>query len=177
VRPFNRIVRRHFGSMRTYTRGLLTLAALLMPQLAHADSDAYGDLGILYLKAYAVIYYVILCLFSVPLSLLLRGSKLMRVAIGFVTPLIGVGLGAMALIWLNRERHMHYLLDYMTSDRELVFFVISGIPMVVLFTSAAVSRAKAEALERSRVQYAEYLEREKGLAALAKANVQRANDA
>ena len=143
-----------------------------MPGLARADSDAAGELGIVFLFVYACVYYLILCLFSIPLSLLLRGSKLKRIAIGFVVPIIGIGLGALTIDWLNRKHYMYYV----DNDGTTLFFVISGIPMVLLVIWAIVSRARAEEFERSRVRYAEYLEREKAQAKLADANSRRAND-
>jgi hypothetical protein len=65
---------------------------------------------------------------------------------------------------------------YVNNDGNMVFFVISSIPIIVLLIWVFVARARAEAFERSRVQYAEYLAREKSLAKLADVNSRRAND-
>jgi hypothetical protein len=151
------------------TPNKLPVAALLMPGLARADAGA-GDLGTAVAVAYACIYYLVLCLFSIPLSLLLRGSKLKRIAIGLVVPIIGVGLGALTLAWLERmpwtfnwlelKPYMRYV-HYVTADREAVFYVISSIPMALLIIWVIVSRARASAFERSRVRYANFLKRAK----------------
>jgi len=52
---------------------------------------------------------------------------------------------------------------------------VSSIPVVLLLILASVLRARAIAFERSRVRYAEYLEREKTLKKLAEVNSRRAN--
>ena len=132
-----------------------------MPGLARADAGA-GDLGTAVMVAYACIYFLVLCLFSIPLSLLLHGSKFKRIAIGLVVPIVGVGLGALTLVWLERKpwtsdwlqlkpylRYVHYV----TTDREAVFYVVSSIPMVLLIIWVVVSRARAAAFERSRIGY------------------------
>ena len=71
--------------------------------------------------------------------------------------------------------HAHYMY-YVQDDAKMVFFLISSIPIVLLVIWVIVSRARAAAFESSRVQYAEYLEREKSLAKLAEANARRVND-
>ena len=152
--------------MRRHGPSSITVAALLVPGLAHADTGGGGEWVIAVLFVYACIYYVVLCLFSIPLSLLLGGSMFKRIAIGIVVPLIGIGLGAWIVATLDRMHYMYYV----DNDGNMVFFVISSIPIVFLVIWVIFSRARAEAFERSRVQYAEYLEREKALAKLADAN-------
>jgi hypothetical protein len=158
--------------MRRHSLGAISVAALLIPGLARADSDAGFELALVFGALYGCVYYVILCLFSIPLSLLLRGSKFKRIGIGLVVPLIGIGLGALIAYWFELKHYLYYA----NLDQATVFLVISNIPMGLLIIWALVSRARAEAFERSRVQYAEYLEREKSLAKLVEANSRRAND-
>jgi len=158
--------------MRQHSLGSITVAALLMPGPARADTGGAGEWIIAVVFVYACVYYLVLCLFSIPLSLLLIGSKFKRIAIGLVVPLIGIGLGALIFNWLERKHYMYYV----TGDEEMVFIILSNIPMALLFIWVIVSRARAEAFESSRVQYAEYLEREKSLAKLADANSRRAHD-
>src|SRR5258706_11672174 len=88
--------------MRRHRPSSISVVVLLMPGLARADAGP-GDLGIAVFVVYACIYYLVLCLFSIPLSLLLRGSKFKRIIIGLVVPIIGVGLGALTLVWLERK--------------------------------------------------------------------------
>src|SRR5258706_13271245 len=91
--------------MRRHRPSSISVVVLLMPGLARADAGP-GDLGIAVFVVYACIYYLVLCLFSIPLSLLLRGSKFKRIIIGLVLPIIGVGLGELTLFWLQGRPSM-----------------------------------------------------------------------
>ena len=158
--------------MHRHTLGSISVVALLIPGLVRADTGGAGEWAIIGIVYYACIYYLVLCVFSIPLSLLLPGSKFKRITFGLVVPIIGIGLGALIVNWLERKHYMYYV----NNDGNTVFIVVSSIPIVFLLIWAIVSRVKADAFERSRVQYAEYLEREKSLAKLADANLRRAND-
>jgi hypothetical protein len=106
-----------------------------MPSLARADTGGAGELVLVFVVIYGCVYYVILCLFSIPLSLLLLGSRLKRIGIGLVVPLIGIGLGALIAYWLELKHYLYYA----NVDQETVFLVISNIPMVLLLIWVLVS--------------------------------------
>jgi hypothetical protein len=116
------------------------------------------------------VFYVGMCLLSIPVALLLRGSIFKRIALGLVAPLVGMVLAWFTVAWLQ---HMRYVDD---DETNFFFTVVAAVPVAGLLLWGMVSRERAAAFERSRVQYAEYLEYEKSLAKLAAANSRRAND-
>jgi hypothetical protein len=121
-------------------RGCIAIAALLAHGAAQADSDAMAAAALPILVAVGTVFYVGMCLVSIPFSLFLRGSIFKRID---------------------------------DDDTSFVFTVIAAVPVAGLLLWGMVSRERAAAFERSRVQYAEYLEGEKSLAKLAKENSER----
>ena len=148
----------------------IAILALLEHGPANADSEAMAAAALPILAMAGTVFYLGMCLISIPFSLLLRGSIFKRIVLGLVAPLVGMVLALFTVGWLQ---HMRYI-D--VDETNFVFTVVAAIPVVGLLAWGIASREKAAAFESSRVQYAEYLEREKSLGKLADAKSRRAND-
>src|SRR5689334_22849 len=85
-RPLNRIVRGLLATMRNVVMGLAVLTAST-PALAQHGA------GMGLVVALLAGFYVVLCLFSVPVSLLLHGSITKRIVVGLTAPVVGMALG------------------------------------------------------------------------------------
>jgi hypothetical protein len=112
----------------------LGIAALGVPGIAYAEA---GGLGGDFLLAIGIYFYLVLCVVSLPISLLLRGSILKRIAFGLATPIVGMALGLMASQGLYSVRYI----DFYEIDR--VFVVVSAIPIVALLMWGVIGRVKA----------------------------------
>jgi hypothetical protein len=154
--------------MRSPRTKWIAIPAMLAHGAANADSDALAAAGLPILAMIGTVFYVSMCLLSIPLSLFLRGSIFKRIALGLVAPLVGMVLAWLTVAWLQHLRYIDM------DETNFVFTVVAAIPLVGLLIWGIASRERAAAFERSRVYYAEYLEREKSLAKLDDANSRRA---
>lgn len=114
---------------------ILGIAALGLPGIPYAEAGGYGSD---FLLAIGIVFYLLLCLFSLPISLMLRGSILKRIAFGLATPIVGMALGLMASQGLYGVRWI----DFDEIDR--VFVVVSAFPIVALFVWGLIGRARAK---------------------------------
>ena len=101
----------------------IAIAALLAHGTANADSDAQAPAIV---AALVAAFYVGLCFFSIPFSLLLRGSILKRIALGLAAPLVGMVLAYLASWTLQRLRLIA------EQETDLVFIGVSVLPIMIL---------------------------------------------
>ena len=124
-RPFNKIVRGHLSVRRHHS---LIVAAAVAPLGAFADA---GGPGLDIFGTMALIFYAVLCILSVPTSLILLGPILKRLLFGFTVPIVGIGLSILAST---------------PGGDGVLALVVSVIPIVAMGIWGVVQRVKANAL-------------------------------
>jgi len=85
------------------------------------------------------LFYLFLCFFSLPISLLLHGSIFKRIALGLAAPVLGMVLGALTAGAFDR---MHFL----DGRGDFVFVIVAIIPILLLLVWGIVGRVKANDL-------------------------------
>ena len=117
------------------SRNAFRYVAVIVP-LSHspAHADAGGP-GTDFAVVLGVIFYLVLCCFSLPISLLLRVRPFRRLAFGFGAPLLGIGLGFTFTEALDR---MHYVDE--SAIAMAIFIGISVLPVLALLAFGAVDR-------------------------------------
>ena len=118
--------------MRNVVMGLAVLTAST-PALAQHGA------GMGLVVALLAGFYVVLCLFSVPVSLLLHGSITKRIVVGLTAPVIGMALGFGAV----KISAPLFPSSNDMGGAQVVFFVTSVLPILCVGAWVLIQRSRS----------------------------------
>ena len=108
--------------------------------IASTPALAQHGPGMGFVVGIAMALYIFLCLFSVPVSLLLRGSVIKRIVIGLTAPIIGMALGIGAV-------QISVPLFPASNDMgaaQLVFLVASILPILCIAAWVIIQKSRSK---------------------------------